>query len=156
MKSSLHSFKSDNMPIIRIAPVCNGKVYVVPHTPEEGTTVMDLPMEDYVDKVSPPSDKAARKVKEKYHLHINCDMQPRFSVQYKSASHNGETVYLYILPLKQEHEIQFHNGTFISADEINTNGVLYSSNLQKESELIGMAAELWKDYFEGTPLDYEI
>ena len=83
-------------------------------------------------------------------------MQPRFSVQYKSASHNGETVYLYILPLKQEHEIQFHNGTFISADEIGTNSLLYSSNLQKESELIGMAAELWKDYFEGTPLDYEI
>ena len=156
MKSSLHSFKSDNMPIIRIAPVCNGKVYVVPHTPEEGTTIMDLPMEDRVEKVSSPSDKVALKVKEKYHLHINCDMQPRFSVQYKSASHNGETVYLYILPLKQENEILFHNGKFITVEEIGTNGLLYSPNLQKESELLGMAAELWKDYFEGTPLDYEI
>ena len=155
MKSSLHSFNPDNMPIIRIAPVCNGKVYVIPHTPEEGTTVMDLPMEDRIEKVSPKSDKAARKVKEKYQLHINCDMQPRFSVQYKSASHNGETVYLYILPLKQEHEIQFHNGTFVSADEINTNNQLYSSNLQKESELLGMVAELWKDYFEGTPIVHE-
>jgi hypothetical protein len=63
-------------------------------------------------------------------------------------------VYLYILPLKQEHEIQFHNGTFISADEIN--GLQYSANLKKESELIGMAAELWKDYFEGTPIDDEV
>ena len=154
MKSSLHPFKSDNMPIIRIAPVCNGKVYVVPHTPEEGTTVMDLPIVDRIEKASPQSEKTARKVKEKYHLHVKSEMQPRFSVQYKSASDNGETVYLYILPLKQEHEIQFHNGTFISADEIN--GLQYSAYLQKESELIGMAAELWKDYFEGAPIDDEV
>jgi hypothetical protein len=154
MKSSLYSLKSDNMPIIRIAPVCNGKIYVIPHTSEEGTSVLDLPMVDHIEKASPQSEKTARKVKEKYHLHVKSEMQPRFSVQYKSASDNEETVYLYILPLKQEHEIQFHNGTFISADEIN--GLHYSANLQKESELIGMAAELWKDYFEGTPIDDEV
>ena len=142
------------MPIIRIAPVCNGKIYVIPHTSEEGTSVLDLPMVDRIEKASSQSEKTARKVKEKYHLHVKSEMQPRFSVQYKSASDNGETVYLYILPLKLEHEIQFHNGTFISADEIN--GLHYSANLQKESELIGMAAELWKDYFEGTPIDDEI
>ena len=142
------------MPIIRIAPVCNGKIYVIPHTSEEGTSVLDLPMVDRIEKASSQSEKTARKVKEKYHLHGKSEMQPRFSVQYKSASDNEETVYLYILPLKQEHEIQFHNGTFISADEIN--GLHYSTNLQKESELIGMAAELWKDYFEGTPIDDEV
>ena len=142
------------MPIIRIAPVCNGKIYVIPHTSEEGTSVLDLPMVDRIEKASSQSEKTAHKVKEKYHLHVKSEMQPRFSVQYKSASDNGETVYLYILPLKQEHEIQFHNGTFISADEIN--GLHYSANLQKESELIGMAAELWKDYFEGTPIDDEV
>ena len=155
MKSSLHLSNSDNMPIIRIAPVCNGKIYVVPHTPDEGNTIMDLPMVEQVEKASSKSDKAARKIKEKYHLHIQSDMQPRFSVQYKSATCQDETVYLYILPLKQEEEIRFQNGKFVSSEEISTNANQYSPNLQKEGELLGMAGNLWKDYYSDTPIDYE-
>ena len=155
MKSSLHLSNSDNMPIIRIAPVCNGKIYVVPHTPDEGNTIMDIPMVEQVEKASPKSDKSARKIKEKYHTHIQSDMQPRFSVQYKSATHPDETVYLYILPLKQEEEIQFQNGKFVSSEEIAINANQYNLNLQKEGELLGMAADLWKDYYSDTPVDYE-
>jgi len=155
MKSSLYSSNSDNMPIIRIAPACNGKIYVVPHTLDEGNTIMDLPMVEQVEKVSPKSDKTARKVKEKYRLHIQSDMQPRFCVQYKSATHQDETVYLYILPLKQEQEIRFQNGKFVSSEEIVTNANQYSLNLQKEGELLGMAANLWKDYYSNTPIAYE-
>lgn len=153
MKGSLQSIQADNMPIIRIAPVCNGKIYVIPHTPEKGMSIMDLPMEGQVKQVSPKSDKAARKVKEKYQLHIKSDIQPRFSVQYKSAPHNGETVYLYILPLTHENDIHFHDGKFVSAEEIATNTELFSHNLQRESDLLGMAAELWKDYYQHTQTD---
>lgn len=150
MKGSLQSTQADNMPIIRIAPVCNGKIYVIPHTSEKGILVMDLPIEDQVDRVSPKSDKTARKVKEKYQLHIKSDIQPRFSVHYKSAPHNGETIYLYILPLIHENDIQFHDGKFVSAEEIATNFKQYSPNLQKEGNLLGMAADLWKDYYQHT------
>ena len=74
-------------------------------------------------------------------------MTPRFSVQYKSPSHHGSTTYLYILPLKQEDEIQFHEGRFISAENINKHPKQYTSNLQIEGELLGMAAELWNDFY---------
>ena len=136
------------MPIIRIAPVCKGKIYVVPRTSEDGKELrMDIPMEESVEHVSTKSDKTARKVKEKYQAHLKTSMTPRFSVQYKSPSHHGSTTYLYILPLKQEDEIQFHEGRFISAEDINKHPKQYISNLQMESELLGMAAELWNDFY---------
>ena len=136
------------MPIIRIAPVCNGKIYVVPRTSEDGKEMlMDIPMEESVEHVSTKSDKAVRKVKEKYQAHIRTSITPRFSVQYKSLSHHGSTTYLYILPLKQEDEIQFREGRFISAEDINKHPKQYTSDLQMESELLGMAAELWNDFY---------
>ena len=136
------------MSIIRIAPVCNGKIYVAPRASKDGKdSFMDLPMEESVEHVSTKSDKTARKVKEKYQAHLKTSMTPRFSVHYKSPSHHGSTTYLYILPLKQEDEIQFHEGRFISAEDINKHPKQYTSNLQMEGELLGMAAELWNDFY---------
>ena len=136
------------MSIIRIAPVCNGKIYVAPRASKDGKgSFMDLPMEENVEHVSTKSDKTARKVKEKYQAHIKTSMTPRFSVQYKSPSHHGSTTYLYILPLREEDEIQFHEGRFISAEDINKHPKQYTSNLQMEGELLGMAAELWNDFY---------
>lgn len=136
------------MSIIRIAPVCNGKIYVAPRASKDGKgSFMDLPMEESVEHVSIKSDKTARKVKEKYQAHLKTSMTPRFSVQYNSPSHHGSTTYLYILPLREEDEIQFHEGRFISAEDINKHPKQYTSNLQMEGELLGMAAELWNDFY---------
>ena len=104
-------------------------------------------LKNLVGYISTKSDKTARKVKEKYQAHLKTSMTPRFSVQYKSPSHHGSTTYLYILPLKQEDEIQFHEGRFISAEDINKHPKQYTSNLQMEGELLGMAAELWNDFY---------
>ena len=47
-----------NMPIIRIAPVCNGKIYV---TPRHLSNQMDLPLEEYTAVApSKSSNKLAR------------------------------------------------------------------------------------------------
>ena len=89
----------------------------------------------------------ACKIKEKYHLHIQTDASPRFCVQHKSASIGDATIYLYVLPLKQEDEIQFHNGYFVEAEHIQTHPEQYGHTLQEESELLDMAAELWEDYY---------
>ena len=56
-------------------------------------------------------------------------------------------MYLYILPLKSEDEIHFHEGEFVSSEDIAENATLYSLNLQKEGDLLGMAAELWQDFY---------
>lgn len=136
------------MSIIRIAPVCNGKIYVVPRTSADGkNSLMDLPIAESVNHISTKSDKVVRKIKEKYNKHVTTSMPPRFSVQYKSPSHHGNTVYLYILPLQEEDKIQFHEGQFVSAEDITNHPKQYTPHLQMESELLGMAAELWNDFY---------
>ena len=148
MKHSKLFSESNKMPIIRIAPVCNGKIYVVPHPSMDGkSTYMDIPIEESVEHVSTKSDKVARKVKENYHQHLNTDATPRFCVQHKSGSASDATMYLYILPLREEDEIQFHQGKFVSTEEIESGKEKYSHTLQDECTLLGMAAELWDDYY---------
>ena len=140
--------ESNKMSIIRIAPVCNGKIYVTPRASADGKGfLMDLPIEESVEHVSTKSDKTARKIKEKYQSHIHTDASPRFCVQYTSKPHDGCTAYLYVLPLHQEDEIHFHEGKFVSAEDINNHPDAYSYNLHEESELLDMAAELWKDFY---------
>ena len=135
------------MPIVRIAPVCNGKIYVTPRMASDGESLrLDLPIEESGEHISTKSEKAARKIKEKYQAHIRTDASPRFCVQYKSKPHHGRTAYLYVLPLRQEDEIHFHEGKFVSAEDITNHPDAYSRNLQEESELLDMAAELWKDF----------
>jgi len=149
MKSTVSNPKEKLNSIVRIAPVCNGKIYVVPRPSEDGKIRMDLPIEEAVEQVSTSSNRIACKIKEKYSRHICCTASPRLSVQYRSAPHNGSTVYLYILPLEKENEIHFLNGEFIDSQEITIEPQKYSSNLQEEGELLGMAAELWADYLCG-------
>ena len=146
MKKNVLTPPTSPTSIIRIAPVCNGKIYVTPHpTDKEASASWDLPIEEQVEHFSPKSEKSIRKVKERYNAHLHTSALPRFSVKYRSATHNGQTVYLYILPLSQENEISFHHGQFIAAEEIVAQPKRCSANLEKESELLAMAAELWKE-----------
>ncbi|MBQ4055806.1 MAG: hypothetical protein IJD32_01740 [Bacteroidaceae bacterium] len=141
------------MPIIRIAPVCNGKIYVVPRrSSQTGEYLLDIPIEEQFQHAS-VSEKSAQKLKERYGSHIHTSEQPRFSVKYKLKHTDHDIVYLYILPLKDEGEINFCQGEFMTAEEIQTNTQSYSHHLIEESELLGMAAELWQDFyhdFQGT------
>ena len=145
MKHSNLLPENNKMPIVRIAPVCNGKIYVVPRHVEREKTLMDLPIEETIEQPSPPSNRMASKIREKYNRHIQTSVSPRFCVKYTSP-YQGNIIYLYILPLQAEDEIHFQNGEFIEADEIGSHGEIYSPNLQKEGNLLGMAAELWNDY----------
>lgn len=134
----------ESMPIIRIAPICNGKVYVIPHSV---SPKMDIPFMEQTDIIpAKASNKLARQLMKKYASQISTSEQPRFCVKYNSPVHKDESIYLYILPLKNEKEIHFENGEFIIADDITIDATLYSHYLQKESDLLSMAAELWNDY----------
>ena len=149
MKHSNLLPENNKMTIIRIAPVCNGKIYVNPRSDTDANkSRMDLPMEECVRHVSSNSDKEARKVKEKYHQHLRTDASPRFCVKHQSSTEKGETIYLYVLPLKSEDEILFREGEFVNSEDINAHPEAYSPDLQTESDLLGMAAELWEEYFQ--------
>ena len=147
MKKNVLTPPTSPTSIIRIAPVCNGKIYVTPHpTDKEASASWDLPIEEQVEQFSPKSEKAVRKIKERYSSHLHTSATPRYCVKYRSAQNNGQTVYLYVLPLRKEDEISFHNGQFVTAEKINDHPEQYSVHLGKESELLSMAAELWKDF----------
>ena len=148
MKHSNLLPKNNKMPIIRIAPVCNGKIYVTPRSVMDNeSSRMDLPMEECVEHVSTQSDKTARKVKEKYHQHLRTDAYPRFCVKHRSSTEKEAIIYLYVLPFKSEDEILFREGEFVTSEDISKHPEVYSPDLQVESELLGMAAELWDDFY---------
>lgn len=147
MKESYVKPNGNKLPTIRIAPVCNGKIYVTPRPSTEGKGLrMDLPMEECVERLSKQSEKTARKVKERYHPHLHTQAQPRFCVKHRPASSGEGIVYLYILPLKREDEIFFREGEFVTSEDISQHPEAYSPDLQTECELLGMAAELWDDF----------
>ena len=127
------------MSIIRIAPVCKGKIYVTPQ--------MDLPIEERVEHISEKSDRHACKILDKYRRHIHTDVLPRLCVKHRSISSEDATIYLYVLPLREENEIDFHEGKFITEEEFNREGKKYSADLLEESELLFMSAELWEDFY---------
>ena len=55
------------MPFLRIAPICNGKIYVLPrntHSEEPGK--LDIPMEDYIYACKTDTDKYAKEIEKKY------------------------------------------------------------------------------------------
>ena len=57
MKHSNLLPENNKMTIIRIAPVCNGKIYVTPRSDmDKNNPRMDLPMEECVRHVSINSD----------------------------------------------------------------------------------------------------
>ena len=140
--------ESNKMSIIRIAPVCGGKIYVTKHSlAEEKSPHMDLPIVENATHVSAKSDRTACKVKEKFHRHLHTDAAPRLCVKHRSSMDKEATIFLYILPLKSEDEIHFHEGEFVTSEDISNHPEAYAPDLLKESELLGMAAELWEDFY---------
>ena len=60
------------MPFLRIAPICNGKIYVLPrntHSEEPGK--LDIPMEDYIYACKTDTDKYAKEIEKKYSRYID-------------------------------------------------------------------------------------
>ena len=144
MKQSNLIQENSKKPIVRIAPVCNGKIYVVPRMMEsEKNTVLELPIVGQVEHVSTP-EKTSHKVMEKFHQHVQTEASPRFCVMHQSGP---ATVYLHVLPLKTADEIHFQGGVWVTSDDINDRPESFSTDLQKEGDLLGMAAELWEDFY---------
>ena len=55
------------MPFLRIAPICNGKIYVAPRSYQgEEPGKLDIPMEDYIYACKTDTDKYAKEVENKY------------------------------------------------------------------------------------------
>lgn len=137
------------MPFLRIAPICNGKIYVLPrHAHSEEPGKLDIPMEDYIYACKTDTDQYAKEIEKKYSRYIDGDIQPRFSLKHITSPAKGtsKTVLLYILPLDDESQIHFDGGKFVSPEEIEADEHNYSSLLKEEIEHLDVAAQMWKEF----------
>ncbi|MCD7927076.1 MAG: hypothetical protein LUI85_21285 [Bacteroides sp.] len=137
------------MPFLRIAPICNGKIYVAPRNLQgEEPGKLDIPMEDYIYACKTDTDKYAKEVEKRYSNHINGQPEPRFSLKHlvKAASGMQKTILLYVLPLNDEDQIHFTGGKFVTPEEIEANSKQYSSFLREEVDHLNVVAQMWDEF----------
>lgn len=138
------------VPCVRIAPVCNGKIYVVPlEYYEEEAGKMDLPLEGYIfaKHVHVDVNSYAKKIEADYSKYITGDPEPRFSLKYLANVKGGKKlVLLYILPLDDEAQLHFTKGKFVTPEEIETHPEQYSSLLNEEVNHLNVVVQMWKEY----------
>lgn len=137
------------MPFLRIAPICNGKIYVAPRSYQgEEPGKLDIPMEDYIYACKTDTDKYAKEVENKYSNHITGQPEPRFSLKHLVKETNGvkKNIMLYILPLNDEEQIHFTGGKFVTPEEIEMNSAQYSSFLKEEIDHLNIVTQMWEEF----------
>lgn len=136
------------MPFLRIAPICNGKIYVTPRSyQDEESGKLDIPMEDYIYTCKTNVDQYAEEIGKKYSNNIIGQPEARFSLKHW-VERNGakKTVLLYILPLSEEDQIHFAEGKFVTPEEIETNSTQYSSFLKEEMDHLKIVVQMWEEF----------
>lgn len=139
--------------IVRIAPICNGKVYLVNKAhasyfiPDNKRSSWDLPLESCFQGSLKKGKKFAQKMLSTYvcrPLHI----EPRLILKHPvpSTFDCKHLVAVYIYPLAKEDEFHTENGRYFSFDEIKAQKDAFSDALMWELERLQMAAEVWKEY----------
>lgn len=136
------------MPFLRIAPICNGKIYVAPRPSQaKEANKLDIPMEEIVFCPQANANSYADNLKSRHSDHITGCPELRFSLKYLSNKMDSTetTVFLYILPLKDENQIHFAGGRFVTPEDIKKKPILYSSFLKEEMEHLDMVAKTWQE-----------
>lgn len=136
-------------PFLRIAPICNGKIYVTPRKSQgEEPGKWDIPMEDYIYTCQTDSDRYAKEIEMRYSHCITGQSEPRFSLKHliKLTEGTSKIILLYVLPLSSESEIHFANGKFVTPEEIAIHSNNYSAFLNEEIDHLSMVVEMWKEF----------
>ena len=133
--------------IIRIVPICNGKLFLSRINSQQSSTkkIWDIPVERNLEGTMEDCNKYAEKtVKRLLSKHI----KPRIILKYNEECSCGikNNILLFILPLKTENDINI-DGKYFCFEEIENNIQNFSKNLGKELEHLKDAASLWKEYY---------
>ena len=137
------------MPFLRIAPICNGKIYVAPRKSQgEEPGKLDVPMEDYIYACKTDSDRYAKEIEKRYSENIIGEPEPRFSLKHliKANGKAKKTILLYVLPLDDEKQINFTGGKFVTPQEIEADSTRYSSFLKDEIDHLSVVAQMWEEF----------
>lgn len=131
---------------IRIAPICNGKVYLTPtNTSLSENPLLDLPISEFQSIKMKDVNSCAERLCIKYKEALSNNTSPRFSLRYHNKEENKEiTTLLYILPVNSEDEVNFKDGSFIEPEEILSHKASYAPTLIKEAEHLQTTARMWQ------------
>ena len=134
--------------IIRIVPICNGKIYLTPHA--ENTTIWDAPIKTLFDGPLRKSQRHAKNLVKKHqstsHTTHKKKFFPRLILSYRTQGSTPAFVQLYILPVSHEDEFKLSEGYFFTCEDIRQNPEKFSNELRIECDRLHMVAQIWKEF----------
>lgn len=135
--------------IIRIVPICNGKIYLTLHT--ENTAIWDAPVIALFNGPLRKSQRHAMRLLKKYQSQISHTIHkkkffPRLILSYRTQGRMSAFIQLYILPVSHEDEFKFSEGYFFTCDDIKKNPEKFSDELKIEYERLHMVVQIWKKF----------
>ena len=134
--------------MIRIAPVCNGKIFLAPYE-SNGRHVWDVPLIFDLTRNAGRSEKfAARKAKEflKERMEKDSFISPRLIMKYRIERVSHRPVQLFIFPIDKEETCGTKEGRFFTFSELAEMPEQFSRILLAEKEHLLISANVWKDF----------
>lgn len=141
----------ESTPMIRVAPVCKGKLFLIKREVVTGGKVCeewDLPIQAIPAMEEESADVYVRRLVSQK---VASEAEPRFCLKYRGEMADGisHDVLLYVLPLHDEAELKDLPGEFVALDALTVeNGEKrnYSRTLADELQHLQVAACLWQQY----------
>lgn len=136
--------------IIRIIPICNGKIYLTPHA--KNTTTWDAPIKSLFEGPLRKSQQHAKHIVQKHLVSTNkafipqTPIHPRLILSYRLQGLLPTFVQLYILPVSQEDELALSEERFFACEDIKKNPERFSHELMIECERLQLVAQVWKEF----------
>lgn len=135
--------------IIRIIPICNGKIYLTPHTAQP--SIWDAPIQSLFEG---PLRKSQQHAKHLLKQQPFCKkakgphkkIHPRLILSYRTQGKLPAFIQLYILPVSQENELASSGGQFFTCEDIKKSPTLFSQELMIECERLQLVAQVWKEF----------
>lgn len=136
--------------IIRIIPICNGKIYLTSHNTNTDK-IWDAPIISPFEGPLRKSREHARKAVKKYRKQMEATpskagVHPRLILSYRMQGIIPHLIQLYILPISKENEFILPDGRFFSCEEIRQTPESFSEELKMEHERLQMVTQIWKEF----------
>lgn len=123
------------IPLLRIAIICRGKIYVAPRNRyQEETGKLDTPIEECILSNEIDLKQLTKKITHEYHIPLNKEL--RFSLNYQITLPDGisRTILLFLISLDNEKQIHIEEGRFVTLPEMEKHADQYSSFLLAEKD----------------------
>lgn len=136
--------------VIRIIPICNGKIYLAPHS--KNKSIWDAPIASLFEGPLRKSQRYAKHLVKKHQqnllrsLYTKKKSLPRLILSYRAQGIAPAFTQLYILPVSHEDEFKLTEGCFFTCEEIKQNPEKFSNELRIECERLQMVAQVWKEF----------